>query len=288
MVQTWVLPSTNNETSLRWDLVSLAAALLLHLPLGWITLDKKNPAVPLSTTRLISVELLDPSPPIIDPIKKVLPIETPKVVMANPAALRILKILPKVQVPLNFKPREFHSLISVEALPALVIPTNPQLQKENFSMPPASIKDTSHVRPLPTVNPLNSSKEGFELSRVASVPPPAVIKSSIKNISEIPMPTVAKKSLFVISGPLKDRGIEHQVSPEYPEWAQSQGLEASLTLEFTVDPMGQVKNIIVIRRTSGYPRLDETAIQALRRWKFVPLAEDREEVGLITFKYSLT
>ena len=98
-----------------------------------------------------------------------------------------------------------------------------------------------------------------------------------------------KKSLFTITGPLQNRTIIKQVPPEYPAWAQAQGLEASVVLEFTVDPMGLVKNTIVVRRTSGYPKLDDTAIEALRKWKFAPLADgaNREEVGLITFNYSL-
>jgi TonB family protein len=99
-----------------------------------------------------------------------------------------------------------------------------------------------------------------------------------------------KKSMFTITGPLKDRQILRQVAPEYPSWAQQQGIEASVVLEFTVDTAGEVKPNIVVRRTSGYPKLDETAIRALRQWKFVPLPADRNEdqVGLITFNYSLS
>jgi TonB family protein len=46
---------------------------------------------------------------------------------------------------------------------------------------------------------------------------------------------------------------------------------------------------MVVRRTSGYPKLDESAIKALKQWKFVALTtdENREEVGQITFNYSL-
>ncbi len=99
-----------------------------------------------------------------------------------------------------------------------------------------------------------------------------------------------KKSMFTITGPLKDRKIVKQVAPEYPSWAQAQGITASVVLEFTVEPDGSVKNLIVVRRTSGYPKLDETAIQALRQWRFAPLpdGENRDEVGMITFNYSLS
>ena len=106
-------------------------------------------------------------------------------------------------------------------------------------------------------------------------------------------PTIPKKrdkpSMLSITGELQDRKILKQVAPEYPSWAQEQGISASVVLEFTVDPTGSVKNGIVVRRTSGYPKLDETAIQALRQWKFVPLPDgtNRDEVGMITFNYSL-
>jgi TonB family protein len=96
-----------------------------------------------------------------------------------------------------------------------------------------------------------------------------------------------KKSMFTITGPLSDRQILKQVAPEYPAWAQAQGIEAAVVLEFTVDSAGNVKPNVVVRRTSGYQKLDDTAIDALRQWKFVPLDANRDEVGLITFNYSL-
>lgn len=99
-----------------------------------------------------------------------------------------------------------------------------------------------------------------------------------------------KKSMFTITGPLKDRKIEQQVIPSYPAWAQAKGIEAAVVLQFTVLPDGTVKNTIVVQRTSGYPQLDEEAIKALRKWKFVALPDDenREEVGFITFNFSLS
>lgn len=103
-------------------------------------------------------------------------------------------------------------------------------------------------------------------------------------------PVVKKKpSMFVIQGELQNRRILRQVPPEYPAWAQAQGIEASVVLEFTVTPDGSVKNTVVVRRTSGYPKLDQSAITALLQWQFAPLAgdENRQEVGLITFNYSL-
>ena len=96
--------------------------------------------------------------------------------------------------------------------------------------------------------------------------------------------------MFSITGPLKNRGIKKKVIPEYPGWAQEKGIEAAVVLQFTVSPEGFVKNSIVVRRTSGYPKLDNSAIKALRKWRFVPLTDgsNRQEVGNITFNFTLS
>ena len=98
-----------------------------------------------------------------------------------------------------------------------------------------------------------------------------------------------KKKLFDITGPLKDRTIVKPVLPDYPSWAQAQGIEAAVILQFSVLPNGKVKYQVVVRRTSGYPRLDNEAIKALRSWQFAPLKDgsNRTEVGTITFNFTL-
>lgn len=98
-----------------------------------------------------------------------------------------------------------------------------------------------------------------------------------------------KKEMFQLTGELKDRARQHQEVPRYPAWAEQQGIEAAVVLEFSVEPSGIVKDAIVVVRTSGYPELDDLAKKALRKWKFVPLpdGENRVEVGRITFNYTL-
>ncbi len=99
----------------------------------------------------------------------------------------------------------------------------------------------------------------------------------------------AQKPMFLITGPLADRKVLSRDVPPYPEWAREKGVEAAVTLQFTVTPEGDVKDNILVARTSGYPQLDELAMGSLRKWKFVPLPPDqyREEVGTITFNFSV-
>jgi protein TonB len=63
--------------------------------------------------------------------------------------------------------------------------------------------------------------------------------------------------------------ILQKTDPPYPEQARRQGWEGRVVLRLEVLPSGVAGNI-GIERSSGYPLLDETAVQAVRRWRFVP------------------
>lgn len=97
------------------------------------------------------------------------------------------------------------------------------------------------------------------------------------------------RNMFQITGPLQNRSIVSRVIPPYPAWAQAKGIEASVTLQLTVSPDGEVRSTILVLRTSGYPQLDQSAVDSLRQWRFGPLPPDqqRDEVGTITFQFSV-
>lgn len=95
---------------------------------------------------------------------------------------------------------------------------------------------------------------------------------------------------FQIQGPISAREVVHSVVPSYPRWAIEKGIEPTLTLRFAVLPSGKVKDAIFIIRTSGYPDLDKSAIETLKKWTFKPLPKEslwREEWGEVTFIFSL-
>jgi TonB family protein len=95
---------------------------------------------------------------------------------------------------------------------------------------------------------------------------------------------------FQLEGPLGNRGIVKKVIPQYPAWAEEQGIVGSVQLYFTVTPDGSVRPSIQVRKTTGYPNLDQLGIDALKQWKFAPLNtpdEGNGQWGLITFNFSL-
>jgi TonB family protein len=96
---------------------------------------------------------------------------------------------------------------------------------------------------------------------------------------------------FDLAGPLTNRPIIRKVIPEYPTWAEEQGIIGSVRLYFTVTPDGKVRSTIRVTKTTGYPQLDQLGIDAIKQWQFAPLSSDEEgkgEWGIITFNFSLT
>jgi protein TonB len=66
--------------------------------------------------------------------------------------------------------------------------------------------------------------------------------------------------------------IVQRVMPEYPSASMRAGEQGGTVLQIRVDESGQASEVR-IARSSGYPRLDESAIRAVRQWKFAPATE---------------
>lgn len=94
---------------------------------------------------------------------------------------------------------------------------------------------------------------------------------------------------MTLKGPVADRPILSYSAPIYPEWAKREAVEASVQLYFEVLPGGQVKENILVEKTSGFEDFDQNAIRALRTWRFEELAPGTtgEQWGSITMKYRL-
>jgi TonB family protein len=98
------------------------------------------------------------------------------------------------------------------------------------------------------------------------------------------------KKSFEIAGPLNNRSITHKVIPQYPAWAEEQGIIGSVRIWFTVTSDGTVRSNMRVTKTTGYPDLDKLALEALRQWTFAPFetADESNQWGIITFTFSLS
>jgi TonB family protein len=91
-----------------------------------------------------------------------------------------------------------------------------------------------------------------------------------------------------LAGQVADRELKDYQKPDYPEWAKRDGVEGAVTLRFYVLPDGRVKDNIFVEKTSGFGDFDNNAVNALRQWRFEPLAGAGEQWGVITFNFRLS
>jgi len=90
---------------------------------------------------------------------------------------------------------------------------------------------------------------------------------------------------YLIEGQAATRTVTYKVIPEYPDNLQKQ---AVVKISFTVLPNGRIGEMIPLIKAD--PSLEKLTLDALRQWRFNPLAESespRIETGVITFRYIL-
>lgn len=66
-------------------------------------------------------------------------------------------------------------------------------------------------------------------------------------------------------------------APEYPSLSRRMREQGTVHLDVTVTPDGAAKEV-KLSRSSGYARLDEAALETVRRWRFVPARKGDEAI----------
>ncbi len=71
--------------------------------------------------------------------------------------------------------------------------------------------------------------------------------------------------------------------PKYPPGVNT---EAVIRIRFTVSPRGNVISAFPLQK--GDPLLEKAALDAIKKWRFNPLKDEREMYGIITFTFRLS
>ena len=79
-----------------------------------------------------------------------------------------------------------------------------------------------------------------------------------------------------------NRVVLQKKLPKYPA---NTNISAQIKIRFTVAQDGTVISMIPIQRAD--PSLEKAAMDALRQWRFNPLKENKDMVGIISFSYVL-
>jgi periplasmic protein TonB len=77
--------------------------------------------------------------------------------------------------------------------------------------------------------------------------------------------------------------------PPYPDQAQINGEQGNVVLNVRVIPSGKVHAVQVLR-SSGFPDLDNAAVEGAFNWHFIPAMEDGDTVSAwtqVTITYQL-
>lgn len=168
-----------------------------------------------------------------------------------------------------------------------------------------SAKQALERPPRPAAHPLhpptgNETAGGGIGAQLASLAKPAGGAIGHSPATDLVAPSMrgkeggiaAPKPSFDLAGPLGDRQIVGKVVPTYPEWAIAEGAGGDVQLYFMVNAQGMVQtDYIRVVLTSGHPRLDQWAMQALGQWRFAPSAAQgaggETQWGMITFHFTL-
>lgn len=163
------------------------------------------------------------------------------------------------------------------------------LGKQSDMVMPQSVGPAEAVSLGPSSKPqidLNPSKRAVSGSSTPvtnniqpSKPKPIQAKPDIK----------PKETQTTITGALANREIISKEIPRFPYWALQKGVGATISLRFTVMENGQVKETVIVERTSGSLQWDQMVISALKKWKFAPLKSGgglrQDQSGVITFQF---
>lgn len=113
--------------------------------------------------------------------------------------------------------------------------------------------------------------------------PEAQFEEAVVPPTDIPVPASAS----AISGsqqqgaPAQDLKTANRVDPVYPPASRRAGEQGTVRLKVLVDTSGKASNVQVTQ-TSGFPRLDQAAMEAVRKWRFVAATDGTNKIQAYT------
>ena len=137
--------------------------------------------------------------------------------------------------------------------------------------------------PLPPVSePIFEQKEIYYPAPDVPQQTPPISDSGI--IFKPAPPVADAPPLASGSPPILERTnlqVTRRVDPVYPPAAIRGNQEGTVRLRLLVDERGRAREVQVAK-SSGFDRLDEAAVSAVRRWQFAPATQDSRAVSAWT------
>lgn len=147
-------------------------------------------------------------------------------------------------------------------------PTQPQ--QSNSASPPAlaprAVLPTTAAPSPPSPPALSASS--------APTPPATATTSSSTNLNSAPAAHAATNDTIAVATPKRVAHADcHIVKPVYPELSKRRGEAGTATVRFVIGTTGAIGGIALVT-SSGFSRLDEAAVEALRESTCAPYVEN--------------
>lgn len=152
-----------------------------------------------------------------------------------------------------------------------------------FSVSIGIVKAPSIIQPAEVVfvpSPQEEQKSEPVKVTQPDIAQPNVTVLTPEVVPEVPMdiaPIEAAPATAPI-GSLQELRATHRVEPTYPATSRRLGEEGSVLLRVFVDATGRPQQVMV-DRSSGHARLDQAALNAVKRWRFLPATSGSGPVG---------
>lgn len=173
-----------------------------------------------------------------------------------------------------------HALVFWLLLQANAITLPDQLSVLSVSLirPAVEIKPAPEIvppRPQPVKPRPAPPQPPVQLAAPEASPAPAPV---VVVPAEPAPPVAAPPAPVQATQPRFDADYLDNPKPPYPPLARRMGEEGRVVLRAHVTPDGAAGEV-QLHASSGSPRLDESALQTVRRWKFVPARRGAEPVA---------
>lgn len=163
--------------------------------------------------------------------------------------------------------------VMVSLLPPKETPAAPRAK-------PVPVQTPRHIAPAPQAQPL---------LRETVAEPAASATTSQAAVDTRPAVAVAAAVAPAVTLPRFDADYLNNPAPAYPALSRRLGEQGRVMLRVFVDSKGLPERI-ELRTSSGFDRLDRTALDTVKRWKFVPARRGDEAVSewvLVPISFSL-
>lgn len=180
---------------------------------------------------------------------------------------------------------------AIAALSLVAVSTSPALSSPVLSVSLVSDETLAQEPPEPEVVKPRRQKQKAQ-SRPSVEPMPVAVEvpdaapssPALPPESATPEPVAATAPESVPAQPLPvvpprfDAAYLSNPAPAYPAASRNLGEQGKVFLSVLVTPQGEAQEVHV-RTSSGFERLDSEALEAVRRWKFVPARQGAETVS---------